>query len=59
MDISCSYRKDTIAIILKLVDKIKEEKMLIDMSCGAGSYEFVAVEDIDYVVEEFLKEQTK
>ena len=51
-----SYKKDTIAMLIKYSEMLKSESMTIDMGCGAGSYEFVAVEDIDYCLEEIVKE---
>lgn len=57
-----SFKKDTIAMINmlnKFVGKIKEEACFIDLGCGDGTYEYVAVEDIDYVLEDFLKEEIK
>lgn len=51
-----SYKKDTIAILIRLKEMVKAESMTIDMGCGAGSYEFVAVEDIDYCFEKIIDE---
>ncbi len=48
----CDEKKIASAAIKAFAEKLKEEKVTIDLGCGAGSYEYVAVEDIDDLLEE-------
>lgn len=48
----CDEKKISSNAIKKFAEKLKEEKVTIDLDCGAGSYEYVAVEEIDDLLEE-------
>ena len=43
-------------ILKEFVDKLKEESTTIDLGCGTGSYEYVAVEDIDFILNSFTED---
>ena len=48
-DIVAEYEKK---IIKAFAENLLKEKELIDLGCGAGCYEYVAVEDIEYLLKE-------
>lgn len=47
-----SDEKEVFAALKKFAEKLKEQKVSIDLGCGAGSYEYVSVEDIDDLLKE-------
>lgn len=47
-----SDERNVSAALKNFAEKLKKTKVSIDLGCGAGSYDYVAVEDIDNLLKE-------
>lgn len=47
-------KKEEAIILKEFVKRLKQEEVTIDLGCGCGSYQYVAVEDIDDIFEEMV-----
>lgn len=39
--------------VKEFIERLKEEKQLIDLGCGAGCYDYIDIDDIDEIAKDF------